>query len=939
MTSPLRVLLIGWDAADWKVITPLMDSGKMPNLEKLVNTGVKGNIASLYPGLSPMLWTSIATGKRPFKHGILGFTEPDPHSEGIRPITNLSRKTKAIWNILGQRGMKSNVIGWWPSHPAEPINGVMVSNHYPRAVAPFGQPWPMAPGTVHPARLIPSFRDLRLHPQELDAAVIRNFVPKLAEVDQEKDRRIESVAKIIGDCTNICNAAVASMRYEPWDFTAVYFDAIDHFCHGFMRYHPPRLDWVDEADFHLYHRVVESGYVYHDRMLGRLLAEAGEETTVILVSDHGFHSDHLRLRGIPDEPAGPAAEHRHYGIVAMKGPGIKQDELVFGANLLDICPTILTLFGLPVGEDMDGKPLLNAFQTVPTLETIPSWDQVPGEDGSHPVDRRMDSVEAAEAIRQLVDLGYIAPPDANREKAVADTVRELKYNLACSYMDASRYAEAVAVLAELHEAVPGAYRYGVQRVTCLQMLGRTGEAHQVLDALVVQRKQGAEQAARQLAEYRARLEASEPLSENEGAMLRKLVSEVRPIPYAIESLLGAQYFAEENTEQALVHLKNAEKAETGQPGLYLKLGDVYLKMRCWTDAEINFKRVLSLDPDNAEAYLGLSRCAMARCRFLEAAEGALTSVGLRYYNPMGHFLLGKALVHLGLSDKAEDALKMAVSQNPDFPAPHRLLAYVYHTFSCDDDGAERHRRLAREARRRIDGLKTGAIVPESATEATVCQGVVKPGLSEATGFEPEAPGVEIEETVVIVSGLPRSGTSMMMQMLEAGGFSAYTDHVRPPDDDNPKGYFECEKAKDLAADASWLPEAKGKSVKIVAQLLGHLPRNAGLHFRVIFMERHMEEVVRSQARMLEHSGKRGADLSQGQLGAVYSRQVERVKAMLGNRGIPTLCVDYNASMAEAAETAKRVNAFLGGGLDERCMTAAVDPHLYRKRAAPDGDPA
>ena len=83
-----KVLLIGWDAADWKVINPLMDAGKMPNLEKLVNQGVKGNLSTLYPMLSPMLWTSIATGKRAHKHGIHGFSEPDPQSGCVRPITN-----------------------------------------------------------------------------------------------------------------------------------------------------------------------------------------------------------------------------------------------------------------------------------------------------------------------------------------------------------------------------------------------------------------------------------------------------------------------------------------------------------------------------------------------------------------------------------------------------------------------------------------------------------------------------------------------------------------------------------------------------------------------------------------------------------------------------------------------------------------------------------
>jgi len=110
--SPRKLLLIGWDAADWKVIHPLLDAGKMPTLEKLINNGVMGNLATLEPPLSPMLWTSIATGKRPDKHGILGFTEPDPQGKGIRPVMGSSHKVKAIWNILTQKGYKTHVVGW-----------------------------------------------------------------------------------------------------------------------------------------------------------------------------------------------------------------------------------------------------------------------------------------------------------------------------------------------------------------------------------------------------------------------------------------------------------------------------------------------------------------------------------------------------------------------------------------------------------------------------------------------------------------------------------------------------------------------------------------------------------------------------------------------------------------------------------------------------------
>src|SRR5438045_8954030 len=119
-----RLLLIGWDAADWKVIQPLLDRGEMPNLARLIAQGVHGNLATIYPILSPMLWTSIATGKRPYKHGILGFAEPLPDGSGGRPITLVSRKTKALWNILNQNAYGSVISCSWSSYQHMPRTAV-----------------------------------------------------------------------------------------------------------------------------------------------------------------------------------------------------------------------------------------------------------------------------------------------------------------------------------------------------------------------------------------------------------------------------------------------------------------------------------------------------------------------------------------------------------------------------------------------------------------------------------------------------------------------------------------------------------------------------------------------------------------------------------------------------------------------------------------------
>ena len=935
--STKKVLLIGWDAADWKVIHPLLDEGKMPNLEGLINQGVMGNLATLYPDLSPMLWTSIATGKRPFKHGIYGFTEPDPRGGGLRPITNLSRKTKAIWNILSQAGRKCVVVSWWPSHPAEPINGVMVSNHYQRAVGPIDKPWPMRPGTVHPPRLIRNLAELRVHPQQLKEGHILPFVPRAGDIDQEKEHGLENVAKIISESLTVEAASLAILHHEPWDFAALYFDGIDHFCHGFMQFHPPRLEWVSEEEFRIYREVVAGGYIHHDIMLGHLLQEAGEETTVLLVSDHGFHSDHLRPRQIPLEPAGPAAQHRHYGIVVMKGPGIKHDETIYGAMLLDICPTVLVLSGVPVGTDMDGKPLVDAFEQTPAVETIPSWDEVPGEAGTHPPDRKIDPIEAREAINQLVALGYIEEPPEDREKAVAEVIRELDYNLARSYMDANRHEEAAALLEKLLADWPYEHRFGVQLVTCYQALDRLPESRQLLQDMFRRKEEDRAEAIEELKSFWEEHKEAKPedLSAKQHRQLRQLRGRATRNPYAIHYLLGRQCFAEGDQEAALEHFQRAEQADPGRPDLHLKLGDVYLKMKRWEDAERSYRQVLEMDPDSAVAHRGLAQSFLPRNRNVEAAEEALSAVGLVYHNPLCHYLLGVALHRLNFLERAVEALQVAISQNANYPDAHRRLARIYKRTLNKPDEADRHHRLAEEASRRISTQRKKP-VPEPVDEkqqtpltVPVLQGTDSASMVSSPEDALPATGIASEfvpgETIVIVSGLPRSGTSLMMQMLQAGGLPVLTDGERAADEDNLRGYFEFKRAKALPHDQSWLAESRGHVVKLVAQLLPFL--GSQHDYRIVFMERNMDEVIRSQQTMLTRQNKTGAHLPVDKLAGVFAGQVKRVKKMLNARQIPTLYVNFRTAIQEPAQVAAQLNDFLGGVLDEQAMTTVVEPSL------------
>jgi predicted AlkP superfamily phosphohydrolase/phosphomutase/tetratricopeptide (TPR) repeat protein len=926
-----KVLLIGWDAADWKVIGPLLDEGRMPNLEALVNSGVIGNIATLYPSLSPMLWTSIATGKRPFKHGVLGFIEPDPDLGSVRPITNLSRKTKAVWNILGQHGVKCNVVGWWPSHPAEPINGVMVSNRFQKAAGPIDRPWPLKPGTVHPARLTGNIAELRWHPRELDAGHIYPFVPRLSEIDQEKDHRIESLAKIISECLSIESAALALMHCEPWDFTAVYFDGIDHFCHGFMRYHPPRREGVDEKDFELYCKVVEGGYILHDIMLGRLMEKAGADATVILVSDHGFQSGDMRPLHIPREPAGPAVQHRHYGIFAMRGPGIKKDERIYGAGILDICPTILCLFGLPVGLDMDGKPLVGAFEKGPAFSTIPSYDDVSGPSGMHSPDMKIDPQDAHEAINQLVALGYIEKPGEDAAEAAGEAIRELRYNLARSYMDANRHADAIPILEQLFADHPHEYRFGLQLVVCFQAVDWLPDARRVLELIFLRKEKDVLASRERLNRFteEQKGKTAEELSEEQVSEFMDLRGRASSNPFAMDYLMGSQLLSEGNAEAALENFQRAEASAPVSPSIHLKLGTVYLRMKRWEDAEISFNKALALDPDCAEAYRGLGLSHLHRSRNREAARAALDAVGRLYFDPLSHFVLGVALHRLGEIPRAVEALKVAVSQNPNYPQAHRRLSSVYRNRLQDIENAAKHYALAGEAARRIARLRRKKAAARHGQPAEVRNtgenwvGSDNPEISATTTSVP----VDLAQTIVIVTGLPRSGTSMMMQMLSAGGVWLLTDGKRPPDAMNPRGYFEFEPAKGLQRDNSWLAEAKGRAVKLVAQLLPHVGR--GSNYRIIFMEREMEEVLESQKRMLATKSKNGEKTSSGQLGRTFAAQISAIKKMLGLRGIPTIFIQYEKAVAEPREVAAKINGFLGGKLNESAMAAAVDPMLKR----------
>jgi predicted AlkP superfamily phosphohydrolase/phosphomutase/tetratricopeptide (TPR) repeat protein len=866
-----KVLVIGWDAADWKVIEPLMAQGKMPALQRLMDGAVFGRIQTLDPPLSPMLWTSIATGVRADKHGIKGFIEPIPDGSGLRPVTTTSRKVKAIWNILNQNGYKSNVVSWWPSNPAEPINGVMVSNLYQTAGKSIEEEWPMVSGTVFPESLAEELKALRVHPHELTLSIAAPFIPDIIEnKDLRKSKQVAGLMKIIAESASVHAAATHLMTTTDWDFMAVYYDAIDHFSHLGMKYHPPHRPEISKEDYDHFNGVVEGGYRFQDMMLDRMLDLIDDDTTIVLLSDHGFHSDHQRPLYIPKEPSGPAVEHSPYGILVFSGPGIKQGGgRVSGATVLDITPTLLTLFGLPVGKDMEGRILSQVFSEPVTPEYINSWEDIPGNTGQHSSEHREDPWAAQEAMKQLVELGYIEALDDNKLTQIEKNVRESDYYVARNMLDGGRVDDAIPLLERIFNE-SGIQRYG-QRLAAAYL---TKKQYLKVGALIERLKEMEQAEIQRKQQENSEKENSDPFANPELEM-----------PLYLDYMEGIYLLAINKPQKALPLLEKVQQKNPANSDLAMNIARVHFLRKNYKKAEEQFIKALAIDHTNADAHHGLGNTYLRRNMLDEALDEFLSATEYNFIFPQAHYHLGETLFKLGNYQAAEEAFRVAIRFAPGMSRAHKWLIRLYEEHLNNTEKAQEHR----------DFISNN-----------------------------------IREEIIVVSGLPRSGTSMMMQMLAAGGIPVLTDGVREADDSNPKGYMEFSPVKKLHLDQTWVGDACGKAIKVVAPLIHHLPGN--FDYKVIYMVRPLDEVMVSQQKMLGKPVHKDAI----PLALMDAMDKHREKADVWLNAQPNirfLQLDYAEVVAQPQEVTGIIADFLGRELNQEAMANVVDAQLHRNKIA------
>lgn len=382
-----KIVLVGWDGANWYVIDKLFKKGLMPNLKKIVDRGVSGTLKSVVPLTSITLWNSIITGKNMLEHGIQDYTSTYipftnlnieelvlPHKLGLDKIykqfnlkTNLvssrRRKVPALWDILSIAGYTVGSIGWWTTFPVNRVNGFMISDQFADHRSGRGTLSDKQKSAyIYPRDYYDKLINDTFSLKDLKRSDIYPFMKLNAEdesrlfIKEECARDLPIYQFAYSLLTDKGISSITDKMYRNFrpDFLALYFGGLDPAQHFYWGYMDPGLyEWVDESEIERYHNVVPRYYQFLDEQLGYLMDLVDDNTVIMVLSDHGLLLSPSRAK---DE-----GKHSVYGILACYGPGVKAQNHV-RASIYDIAPTVMKMMGLPLADDITGKPIPELFE-------------------------------------------------------------------------------------------------------------------------------------------------------------------------------------------------------------------------------------------------------------------------------------------------------------------------------------------------------------------------------------------------------------------------------------------------------------------------------------------------------------------------------------------------------------------------------------------------
>jgi len=691
--APGRILLVGLDGLDWRLADPLMEQGRLPHLQSLVDRGIRAKFRSMSPMLSPVIWTSMATGVPPERHGILDFVAPGPDGKPI-PVTSNLRRIPALWNILSEAGMSVGFVAWWGTWPAEPVNGVIVSDRL--AYTLFGLDRAAGPPTealFHPPGLAAELVPLKVDPTDITVRDLQRFVHLPGDrfpTGADDLQRIDEARRSLAATGTYEAVALHLLRTRSFRLFAVYFEAPDVMCHLFMPFRPPQREGVSDERFGMFRDAVDETYVHHDEILGRLLAEVDlEETTVVVVSDHGFRTDLHRPVGDARIGHGQAAEwHRKFGVLVMAGPPLRRGERVTEAGILDLPPTLMALLGLPAAEDWPGRVLEEAFMPAFLQEHPPRRVDTYGVLGPEG-ERLALSSQADEALLEtLTALGYLTPggTQASAPGPQGPRTPGSFNNEGSSLMSAGRFREAGKAFRRALEIEPDFLPARSNLGLVLMMQGRLEDAREELERAHRQepRRPGLMNLLGSLAGNLGEAEESE-------GWFRKAL-EIDPNHTDALNSLGILLEEQGRLEEASAIYRRAVTVDPDFALGWNNLGNVAKGRGLRRDAESHYRRAIEADPAFIGPYNNLGLLLQEDSDFERAVqlyEEALERLP-------GHLEVRNNLASLyhqmGRYDEAAAEYRHLIQESPRYAEAYNNLGVLYGEMGDKQAEIEQYRR-------------------------------------------------------------------------------------------------------------------------------------------------------------------------------------------------------------------------------------------------------
>jgi predicted AlkP superfamily phosphohydrolase/phosphomutase/Flp pilus assembly protein TadD len=465
-----RVIVLGVDGMDPQVVDLLMSEGKLPNFARLRQEGAYGRLETSRPILSPIIWTTIATGKTPDQHGIGHFVAVNPTTGEDLPVTSRMRKVKALWNILSEAGRRVGVVGWWATWPPEKVNGAVVSDHtcYHFLFSGGEQGTKEAVPITHPPELEAEIAPMVRRPSDVTPAEASAFVnvpaDEYARPFEFKDD-LSHFRWALATADSYRKIGLHLWKTQRPDVLFAYVEATDSTAHLFGHlFRAEGLTGELAAQQARYGGAVEAMYRYADGIVGDFLAVMDDSTTLVVLSDHGFE-----LGALPEDPSKTRdmrrvseRYHRIEGILYLFGRGIRPHTRIDGAKIIDVAPTVLALAGLGRAGDMPGRVLSEALDVGPAPTAVASYETGEQVAAAPAADAAADPA----IMERLKSLGYVG----------GETSPQGARNLAAMHFEAGRYQEAAAGFEKLLKDKPDDAGLHASLAGALGALGRYDES-------------------------------------------------------------------------------------------------------------------------------------------------------------------------------------------------------------------------------------------------------------------------------------------------------------------------------------------------------------------------------------------------------------------------------------------------------------------------------